>query len=64
MAKKNWLNKKESKPNISADIDTPFIPDAPFEEADVPPPAPEMAKKHNAENIHNNVNTREYGFKR
>ncbi len=29
-----------------------------------PAPTPEMAKKHNAENIHNNVNTRSYGFQR
>lgn len=67
MSKKNWLNKKESKPNEAADIDTPFIPDPPFEEAEesiVPPNDDSMAQKHNAINIHQNVNTRDYGFKR
>lgn len=67
MSKKNWLNKKEAKPNEAADIDTPFIPDTPFEEAEeirVPPNDDSMAQKYNAENIHQNVNTRDYGFKR
>lgn len=64
MSKKNWLNKKEAKPSEAADIDTPFIPDAPFEEESVPPNDDSMAQKHNAENIHQNVNTRDYGFKR
>lgn len=61
MGKKKWFKKEEEKevPIISeADMDTPFIPDEP------PPFDNKMAEKHNAENVHNNVNIRSYGFQR
>lgn len=57
--KPNSLYLKKEKAETNTDTDTPFIADEAV--TDVPPSEPEMAKKHNAEMIHKNVNMRSYG---
>ncbi len=61
MAKNKWL--KKASENGAAKEEELIQPQEESEQ-ETPAPSPEMAKKHNAENIHNNVNTRNYGFQR